>query len=161
MTTRHAVRNECARGRRGRRLVRLRLAWWAGTVITATLALELVIIVGLAVMGTTSHFNKTTAFNADAHSIMAGAMASIALWRNPGMDPARNAAVRWGVAISLLGMGLAFLMTSPTATQLGDFQGSSGAMQALRGQSIIAAGWHRLVNESASRLHTPLGGEEE
>ncbi|MER3390614.1 MAG: hypothetical protein RJQ01_11360 [Microcella sp.] len=113
-----------------------RLAWWAGTVITATLAIELILIVGLAAGGSTSHFNVSTPLNSLAFSIMGAAIttlwiatliAGIVLWRHGGADPARRAAIRAGVSISLLGMGLAFLMTSPNAAQLADFQGIAGA----------------------------------
>ncbi len=113
-----------------------RAAWWAGTVIAITLAIELVVIVGAAAAGITSHFNVSTPLATTLWSIMAGAIttlwvatfvAAVALWRNPGADPARQAAIRTGVAISLLGMGLAFLMTGPTADQLNDFQGIAGA----------------------------------
>ncbi len=113
-----------------------RAAWWAGTVIAVTLAIELVVIVGAAAAGITSHFNVSTPLATTLWSIMAAAIttlwvatfvAAIALWRNPGADPARQAAIRTGVAISLLGMGLAFLMTGPTADQLNDFQGIAGA----------------------------------
>lgn len=113
-----------------------RAAWWAGTVIAITLAIELVVIVGAAAAGITSHFNVSTPLATTLWSIMAAAIttlwvatfvAAVALWRNPGADPARQAAIRTGVAISLLGMGLAFLMTGPTAEQLNDFQGIAGA----------------------------------
>ncbi len=113
-----------------------RAAWWAGTIITVTLAIELIVIVGAAVAGITSHFNVSTPLATTLWSIMAAAIttlwiatfvAAVALWRNPGADPARQAAIRTGVAISLLGMGLAFLMTSPNAEQLSAFQGIAGA----------------------------------
>lgn len=113
-----------------------RVAWWAGTVITITLAIELVIIVGFAAAGMRSHFMVDTPLATTAWSIMAAAIttlwvatfvAGIALWRNPGGDPARRAAIRAAVVISLIGMGLGFLMTGPTAEQLSDFQGVAGA----------------------------------
>ena len=113
-----------------------RAAWWAGTVITITLAIELAVITGAAMAGLTSHFNVSAPLATTLWSIMAAAIttlwvatfvAAVALWRNPGADPARQAAMRTGVAISLLGMGLAFLMTSPNADQLNDFQGIAGA----------------------------------
>lgn len=113
-----------------------RVAWWAGTVIAFTLAVELVVITGAAMAGITSHFNVSTPLATTLWSIMAAAIttlwvatfvAAAALWRNPGADPARQAAIRTGVAISLLGMGLAFLMTGPTADQLNDWQGIAGA----------------------------------
>jgi hypothetical protein len=113
-----------------------RAAWWAGTVIAVALAIELVLIVGAAALGITSHFNVSTPTATTVWAIMAFAIttlwiatfvAAVALWRNPGADPARRAAIRTGVLLSLLGMGLAFLMTGPTADQLADFQGIAGA----------------------------------
>jgi hypothetical protein len=52
---------------------------------------------------------------------------SIILFRNPLGDRARTLAIRAGALISLVGMGLAFLMTGPTAAQLDNWQGIAGA----------------------------------
>lgn len=136
-----------------------RLAWWAGTVIAVTLAVELIIITGAAAIGLTSHFNVSTPLATTAWSIMASAIttlwiatfvAGIALWRNGGADPARRAAIRTGVAISLVGMGLAFLMTSPNASQLADFQGIAGAHAvgiADGGPGIPLLGWSTVAGD--------------
>lgn len=113
-----------------------RLAWWAGTVITATLAIELVIIVGFAAVGLRSHFMVDTPLATTAWSVMAAAIttlwvativAGLAMWRMPGADPARRTALRAGIVISLVGLALGFLMTGPTSAQLADFQGVAGA----------------------------------
>jgi len=136
-----------------------RAAWWAGTVIAATLAIEIVIIVGFAAVGVTSHFNVSSPLATTAWSIMATAIttlwiatfvAAVALWRNPGADPARQAAIRSGVAISLLGMGLAFLMTGPNADQLNDFQGIAGAHAvgvADGGPGLPVLGWSTVAGD--------------
>lgn len=136
-----------------------RAAWWAGTVIAITLAIELVVIVGAAAAGITSHFNVSTPLATTLWSIMAAAIttlwvatfvAAVALWRNPGADPARQAAIRTGVAISLLGMGLAFLMTGPTAEQLNDFQGIAGAHAvgtADGGPGLPLLGWSTIAGD--------------
>ncbi len=136
-----------------------RVAWWAGTVITVTLAIELIIITGAAIAGITSHFNVSTPLATTLWSIMASAIttlwiatfvAAVALWRNPGADPARQAAIRTGVAISLLGMGLAFLMTSPNAAQLADFQGIAGAHAvgvADGGPGLPILGWSTVAGD--------------
>ncbi|MGY6498143.1 MAG: hypothetical protein ACXIUP_07935 [Microcella sp.] len=130
-----------------------RAAWWAGTVITVTLAIELVIIVGFAAAGMRSHFMVDSPLATTAWSIMAAAIttlwvatfvAGLALWRNPGGDPARRAAIRAAVVISLIGMGLGFLMTGPTADQLSDFQGVAGAHTvgvADGGPGLALLGW--------------------
>jgi len=136
-----------------------RAAWWAGTVITITLAIELVIITGAAVAGITSHFNVSTPLTTTLWSIMAAAIttlwvatfvAAVALWRNPGADPARQAAIRTGVVISLIGMGLAFLMTGPTADQLNDWQGIAGAHtvgSADGGPGLPLLGWSTVAGD--------------
>ncbi|MFN4002123.1 hypothetical protein [Microcella sp.] len=136
-----------------------RAAWWAGTVIAVTLAIELVVIVGAAAAGITSHFNVSTPLATTLWSIMAAAIttlwvatfvAAVALWRNPGADAARQAAIRTGVAISLLGMGLAFLMTGPTAEQLNDFQGIAGAHAvgtADGGPGLPLLGWSTVAGD--------------
>lgn len=136
-----------------------RVAWWAGTVIAVTLAIELMVIVGAALAGVTSHFTVSTPLSTTLWSVMAAAIttlwiatfvAAIALWRNPGADPARQAAIRTGVAISLLGMGLAFLMTGPTADQLADFQGVAGAHAvgvADGGPGLPLLGWSTIVGD--------------
>ncbi len=136
-----------------------RAAWWAGTVIAITLAIELVIITGAAVAGITSHFNVSTPLATTLWSIMAFAIttlwiatfvAAVALWRNPGADPARQAAIRTGVVISLIGMGLAFLMTGPTADQLNDWQGIAGAHtvgSADGGPGLPLLGWSTVAGD--------------
>lgn len=113
-----------------------RIAWWVGTITVVLLAVELAIIVGAAVAGTTSHFNVSTPLATTLWSVMAisisaiwaGAfVVSILLFRNPLGDAARSLAIRAGAIIALAGMGLAFLMTGPNADQLADFQGIAGA----------------------------------
>ncbi|WP_169080067.1 hypothetical protein [Microcella alkalica] len=119
----------------GRRRTR-RIAWWAGTVIAVTLAIELVIIVGFAAAGLRSHFMVDTPLATTAWSIMASAIttlwvatlvAGVVLWRSPGADAARRASLRAGILLSLVGLALGFLMTGPTSAQLADFQGVAGA----------------------------------
>ncbi len=113
--------------RRGRRV-----AWWAGTITAGCLLVEMVIIVGAAAVGATSHFNETTPFHATLWHVMAGSIMVVAgiallvavlLFRADLGDPARPLAIRAGVLIAVAGMGLAFLMTEPTATQLDNFTG--------------------------------------
>lgn len=107
-----------------------------GTVTAIALLVEIVIIVGAAAAGTTSHFNIATPFNTTLWTIMAvsitivwaaSLVVGIAVALNPGPDAARNLAVRSGVVLGLVGMALAFLMTGPNEDQLNDFQGIAGA----------------------------------
>ncbi|WP_150460448.1 hypothetical protein [Nesterenkonia ebinurensis] len=113
-----------------------RVADALGTVTALALVVEIVIIVGAAALGTTSHFNVATPLNTTLWAVMAVSItivwlaslvvgAAVAL--SPGPDPARNLAVRAGVILGVVGMALAFLMTGPSEDQLNDFQGVAGA----------------------------------
>ena len=113
-----------------------RLAWWAGTVTAVFLAVEMIVIYGAAFADTTSHFNVATPFAAALWSTMAVSivivwaatiLVAVLLFRADLGDAARSFAIRSGLIIAVIGMGLAFLMTSPTAAQLSNFQGIAGA----------------------------------
>ena len=133
---------------------RLRRAGWiAGTISTVGLVIEMVIIVGVAAVGLTSHFNVSTPFHAALWSIMAFSivavwamtlLAAIALFRTDLGDAARSLAIRAGAVLAVFGMGLAFLMTSPSAQQLATFEGVAGAHAvgvADGGPGIPLLGW--------------------
>lgn len=116
---------------RGRRFLSI-----LGSVVLVALVLEMVVIVGAVVTDTTSHFNVSTPLATAAWGLMAISIVvvwvatgiiAVALFRAPLGDPARSLALRAGLVIGLVGMALAFLMTSPTSTQLNDFQGVAGA----------------------------------
>lgn len=113
-----------------------RLTWWLGTLSALFLAVEIVIIGGAAALGTTSHFNVSTPLTTTLWSVMAVSIVivwsaaiavAILLWRQKLPDRARAVAIRSGLIIGLVGMGVAFFMTSPNAEQLTDFQGIAGA----------------------------------
>jgi hypothetical protein len=113
-----------------------RLVWWLGTLIALMLVIELVIIMGLASLGLTSHFNVSSGFHIAMWSIMAGGISMLwllsfavgtFLWNAPTIEPLIRNGIRWGLATGLAGMGLAFTMTSPTPDQLNNFEGIAGA----------------------------------
>ena len=136
-----------------------RLARIAGTVSVIGLVIEMVIIVGAAALGDTSHFNVSTPLHSVLWSIMASSIVvvwlmtlvvGIALFRNPLGDRARTLAIRAGVIIALVGMGLAFLMTAPTAQQLDDFHGIAGAHAvgaADGGPGLFLLGWSTVAGD--------------
>jgi hypothetical protein len=104
-----------------------RLVRWLSWITVVMLGIEMVIIVGAAAIGTTSHFNVSTAAHAAAWSVMASAIVAtwvanlgvgILLLRQRLADRAFLWSLRLGVAVSAVGMGVAFFMTSPTADQL-------------------------------------------
>ena len=136
-----------------------RLARIAGTVSVIGLVIEVVIIAGAAALGDTSHFNVSTPLHSVLWSVMALSIVvvwlmtlvvGIALFRNPLGDRARTLAIRAGVIIALVGMGLAFLMTAPTAQQLDDFQGIAGAHAvgvADGGPGLFLLGWSTVAGD--------------
>ena len=146
--------------RRGRRF-----AWWAGMISAVLLLVEMVAIVSAAVGDTTSHFNVSTSVHAVIWGIMA--VSIVTVWfavmviaallvfggRRGGAslgDRARAVAIRSGIVIAIIGMGLAFLMTGPTAAQLANFQGIAGAHTvglSDGGPGIPVLGWSTVAGD--------------
>ncbi|GAA2174280.1 hypothetical protein GCM10009846_19610 [Agrococcus versicolor] len=136
-----------------------RIADVAGTITVVAIVAEIVIIVGAAAAGTTSHFNVSTPLAAALWAVMgtsiavlwiAGLVVAVALALNPMPDAARTLAVRAGVVLGLVGMALAFLMTGPTAAQLDDFQGIAGAHAvgvADGGAGLPLLGWSTVAGD--------------
>jgi hypothetical protein len=115
---------------RGGRWVRL-----TGLVIAVSLAVEIVIILAMASIGETSHFNVSTPTAIAIWSIMA-TFISIVLFSTifislmilfQKQEFNLKLALALGSINTAVGMGLAYLMTWPTATQLANYQGIAGA----------------------------------
>ncbi|RLQ04460.1 hypothetical protein EAD96_14730 [Micromonospora sp. BL1] len=113
---------------------RSRAAERAATVIVAMSVLEMVVIVGQVLRGTTSHFNGTTTLNAVLFDVMGVAITvlfaaqfvlAVVLARRALPDRAGGYAVRLGLAVSLLGMLVAFPMVAQSPA--GAPAGISGA----------------------------------
>ncbi len=113
---------------------RSRAAERAATVIVAMSVLEMVVIVGQVLRGTTSHFNGTTTLNAVLFDVMGVAITvlfaaqfvlAVVLARRSLPDRASGYAVRLGLAVSLLGMLVAFPMVAQSPA--GAPAGISGA----------------------------------
>lgn len=113
-----------------------RIAHVAGTVVAVALIVEQVLIVGAAAAGTTSHFNVSTPLASAVWGVMAISITTlyvctfvttIAVFFLRLSTRSTTIAVRAGALIALAGMGLAYLMTGPTAAQLADFRGIAGA----------------------------------
>jgi hypothetical protein len=139
---------------RGRRVARI-----AGSVVAVFLAVEMVVIVGTAAVGVTSHFNAATPLAITLWAVMAGsigvvwisslAIAAVLFAANLG-DRGRSVAIRAGFGIALVGMALGFLMTAPTAAQLDDFQGIAGAHTvgvADGGPGLPLVGWSTVAGD--------------
>ncbi|MEU5724247.1 hypothetical protein [Micromonospora sp. NPDC047738] len=113
---------------------RSRVAEWAGTVIVAMGVVEMAIIVGQVLRGTTSHFNGTTPLNGILFSLMGAAIMvlfvahlviGIVVLRQPIADRVGKYAVGLGLGLTLLGMLVAIPMVLPS--QEPGIEGISGA----------------------------------
>jgi hypothetical protein len=116
---------------RGSRWVKL-----TGFVIAVSLAVEIVIILFMASIGETSHFNVSTPTAIAIWSIMATFISivlfstifiSLMIMFQKQQEFNLKLALALGSINTAVGMGLAYLMTWPTATQLANYQGIAGA----------------------------------
>jgi hypothetical protein len=108
----------------------------AGLFIAISLAVELVLIAAMAALGTTSHFNVSTPTAIVIWSLMATFISivlfatlflSITILLQKQQEFNLKLTLTLGSLNTAVGMGLAYLMTWPTATQLSNYQGIAGA----------------------------------
>ncbi|MFF8276332.1 hypothetical protein ACF05T_09525 [Streptomyces lateritius] len=132
-----------------------RVGWWAGTVVAAASATEMVLITAQVIRGRQSHFNNETAFDAALFQAMGATV--VVLWLGALviavllllariLDRAIAWAVRLGSLIALAGAAVGFLMVRPTPEQLaaGDDASVVGAHSvgvADGGPSMPLTGW--------------------
>lgn len=116
---------------RNERLVKI-----AGWVILVAFMVELLLITGVAAFAQTSHFNVSSPLAITIWALMAVfisavLIATVILSLLILRDKSQPGVMRLGLGLGSLntsiGMALAFLMTSPTANQLANFQGIAGA----------------------------------
>jgi hypothetical protein len=107
-----------------------------GLVIAVSLAVENVLILAVASIGETSHFNVSTPTAIAIWSIMATFISivlfstifiSLMILFQKQQEFNLKLALALGSINTAVGMGLAYLMTWPTATQLANYQGIAGA----------------------------------
>lgn len=121
---------------------RARLVAVLGWTVLVTFGLEWVAIVTQVVRGTSSHFNVATPLDASLWGLMAISIA--VLWGANFVIAAlllfqrfENPAFAWGLRLGLIltiiGMGLGYLMTSPTAQQLAGWRA---------GEAVTVVGAH-------------------
>jgi hypothetical protein len=112
-----------------------RLVTFVANATAVALLVEMVIIVGQVFRGTTSHFNYSTPLDATLFMMMAGFITlvwvmalilGVLLLLQRMSDPVWAWSLRLSVLIALIGMGVAFLMTRPTAAQLAGARAGDG-----------------------------------
>jgi hypothetical protein len=105
---------------------RRRLVQLVSIVTLASFLVEMVIVVGQVVRGTTSHFNFGTPLDEQLFNIMGmfvmviwlmNLLAAVLLIIQRLPDPAFAWTLRLGLLLTLVGAGSGFLMTRPTPTQ--------------------------------------------
>ncbi len=110
----------------------VRLISWATAI---GLGVEMLLIAGAALFGTTSHFNVGTLLNGAVWGVMAfsivltwatNLLAIVLLMFQRLPDPAFAWALRLGLVVSFVGMAVAFLMTTPTPEQLAGAKAGEG-----------------------------------
>jgi hypothetical protein len=108
----------------------------AGLFITVSLTVELVLISAMAILGTTSHFNVSSPTAIVIWSLMATFISivlfstifiSLMIMFQKQQEFNLKLALALGSINTAVGMGLAYLMTWPTANQLAKYQGIAGA----------------------------------
>lgn len=131
----------------------------ASIVIVASLTVELVLITWAAASETTSHFNVSNPLAISIWTAMAGFITAVwvatiiltLMYLRYGRDQGiLKRSMVWGMGISIIGMGVAFLMTGPTSDQLADFQGIAGAHTvgaADGGPGLPLFGWSTIAGD--------------
>ena len=108
----------------------------AGLFIAVSLTVELVLISAMAILGTTSHFNVSSPTAIVIWSLMATFISivlfstifiSFMIMFQKQQEFNLKLALALGSINTAVGMGLAYLMTWPTAAQLANYQGIAGA----------------------------------
>ncbi|MFD0204703.1 MULTISPECIES: hypothetical protein [Saccharothrix] len=103
-----------------------RVGRWAGTVIALAGTIEMVVIVGQVVRGRRSHFNLATPFDELLWDVMTysiltlwimHAVIAVALAFTRFENRATGLSIRLGLTLSLVGLALGTLMTSPAPGQ--------------------------------------------
>ncbi|MBX7266963.1 hypothetical protein KIF24_13610 [Micromonospora sp. Llam7] len=130
---------------------RSRVAEWAATVVVAMAVVEMIVIVGQVLRGTTSHYNETSSLNAALWQLMGTAIIvlfiahlviGIVVLRQPIADRAGRYAIGLGLGLALLGMLVAIPMTLPgQAPAVEGIAGAHSVGVADGGPGLPLVGW--------------------
>ena len=129
---------------------RSRVAEWSAGVVVAVALVEMVVIVGQVLRGTTSHYNETTALNAALWQVMgmaimvlfvAHVVVAVVLLVRRARDRATTWAVGLGLGLSALGMLVAFPMVRPEGTGAEGIAGAHSVGVPDGGPGLPILGW--------------------
>ncbi len=129
---------------------RSRPAERAAVVIVAALTVEMIVIVTQVLRGRTSHFNEATSLDAALWQAMgtsimvlwlAQLVITVAVARRPLADRTAAYGIRLGLAVSLLGMLVAFPMTLPFQARSETVVGAHSVGVADGGPGLPVTGW--------------------
>jgi hypothetical protein len=118
-----------------------RVVGWTTAIV---FVLEVVIIDAQAWRGTTSHFNAATGLDRALYAVMGAAIVSqtllssavvVALWRQRFAARSMGWALRFGMALTIVGALTGGLMTRPTQTQLAGVR-ASGQLTMVGGHTV-------------------------
>jgi hypothetical protein len=121
-----------------------RVASAAGTVVAVTSVIEMVAIVGQVVRGRPSHFDVATLFDTAVWAVMGTSIAVLwvanvviaaVLLRERSLPSTTAWAVRLGLVVALIGMAVAFLMTSPSGYEIQEAR-ATGSMSAAGAHAV-------------------------
>ena len=124
-----------------------RFAAILGRFMAVALTVEIVLIDLQAARHTTSHFNRTTTFDAAVFGVMGIGIAVVLLstalllgaaFRKRFSDAALGWTIRLSLLLALLGMGVGALMTLPTPEQLAAQQATGGNMPHIGAHTVGA-----------------------
>ncbi|MGR6319809.1 hypothetical protein Q2K19_26845 [Micromonospora soli] len=129
---------------------RSRTAERAGTVIVAMSVVEMVVIVGQVLRGTTSHYNETTPMNTALWQTMGAAIMvlfvahvviGVVVLRQPIADRTGRYAVGLGLGLTLLGMLAAVPMVAGAETGIEGVAGAHSVGVPDGGPGLPLVGW--------------------
>lgn len=136
---------------------RRRIANFVANVTAVGFVVEFVAIITQVVRGVRSHFNVATAFDAAMYSLMGGfvvliwiaaLVAAVLLTLQKLPDRAFAWSLRLGILIAVVGMGLAFFMTTPTRVDQASIEagivGAHSVGVADGGAGLPIVGWSTL-----------------
>jgi hypothetical protein len=135
-----------------------RVGWWAGTVIALAGTAEMAVVVGQVLRGRRSHFNVATPFDDLLWDVMTysiltlwimHAVIAVALVFTRFENRATGLAIRLGLVLSLVGLALGTLMTSPAPGQDDDggIVGAHSVGAPDGGPEMALTGWNTEVGD--------------